>query len=567
MPPQATIGVRLRVLGRQALKQVKTLGGRINQALGKIRPIASMIGGVGGVYLLQNLTRKTIQFDMALSRMSIQAHKSKGEQAALRAEMMNVAEETGIAKEEIAAAGQSIIDATGDFDFMRKVLKDVAVMSQVTGSDMAGMGNVVSDLKNLFGLSAEEATAMMRVFTEQGEQGKWTLVEMARTMPKVLAGAKVAKAEGAEGLRHVGAEMQVWRRGFATAEEAATSYKATVARLANESKKLEGRGVKVFEDDDPTKMRKMSDILTDIFENVGQDAEQLVKIFGTENIAGVSAMQAAYEDGGRSAEALNKELEKFKKVTGESARMEKDLARIQGTTGGKLMTFQQKLDKIFDDAFMENVDDLAGYLPELTKVLKFVADNKTAILAFWAAQKLGGVGGVSGAGGAAAMAAGGAAAGGGGAVYDPSSGRWKDPKTGKFVKGPGGAGGGIVEGVGLGLGASEVSKGHGKATSAFASEIAAQEQAMGRSMSMGEKIGLLFKGLSLKPGTGAPWESPTEQAKEQIDLSLKAVQAIEEAVRNGAKDGSRAGIKGAKIFIPNPMKFAGGTQGKPVHGG
>ena len=78
---------------------------------------------------------------------------------------------------------------------------------------------------------------------------------------------------------------------------------------------------------------------------------------------------------------------------------------------------------------------------------------------------------------------------------------------------------------------------------------------------MGEKVGLLFKGLTLKAGTGSPWESPTESAQQQIELSNEAVKRLEDAVRKGASKAT------PKIFIPDPMKHAGGTPGKPVHGG
>lgn len=562
MPPQATVGVRLKIQGRQALKQVKTLGGRINKALGKIRPIAGMLGGVGGVYMLQSLARKTIEFDVALTRLSIQAHKSKDVQADLRKEWIKVATETGIAKEEIGAAGQSIIDATGDFEFMRKVMKDVTVMSQVTGAEMGGLGNVVSDLKNNFNLTGEEAAQMLRVFTEQGEKGKLTLVELAQSGARAFSAMKLAGIDSRDAIKHAGAELQIYRRGFGTAEETTTAYLGTISRLAGMADQLGKKGVKVFDPKDPNKMRALSDILSDVFTKIGTDAETLSELFGIRNVVGVQAMATAFQKAKTEGKDLDDVLSEFNEVKGDPTRFSREMGRMLDTTGGKLMTFQQKLDAIFDEAMMASIDDLAGYLPELTKLIKFLVDNKEAIIAVWGLGKMG------------AFAPAAAALGGGGAAAVGTAAAAKEAGKAAASKGVGpGGGAAVVQGIGLGLAGSEAGRAFVEKREETRTAAGGLEEMLGRKLTVGERIRVEWATQKKGLGPGGYQEMTQEQtakifgdelSRRMEEYTANLNQILVDAVAKGAERGTSK----AKITVTptSPLSAPGGTQGKVVHG-
>jgi len=580
MPPRATIQAILNVAGqRKARSQVRSFGQSVNKIWSStIKPIAGLALGAGGIYGLQNAAKKTIDFDVALTRLAIQGHKTAQSQARVRESIIATATKTGVAKDQILLAGKSIIDTTGDFDFMAKSLENLAILSQTTGSDMGALGKVQGALGNQFKMSAEDANEFMRILVEQGEQGAWTLEEMATTAQKVFGAAYTAGVRTKDELKEFTAYMQVFRTGFATAEEAATAYKGTISRLAMQSKKLEGKGIKVF-DEDTGKMRASAAIMVDIFDKLGSRADILTEIFGTENLPAVTAMAGAYEEATKQGKDLNAELEKFLKVEGSAEKAQKDLARILDTSGGKLMTFQQKLDKIFDDEFMGNVDDLSKALPGFTKVLKFVAENKEAILAFWAAQK------------GAGMLGGLGTAGAGLDVADEF-----DDLGEKAGKGPGKR----KKGIG----------GLGKYIMSFAAGYFGGQLLASKILDPGQERWMLERGLKARAIYGdealtgpareavesyesaqrykkklAAGEMPTEaesaaaqkwsgyQMEADPEFIAKVLERVldkqRDILRDAMIEGSAKGISKAKIKVdmPTPLEGGGGTTGTPVHEG
>jgi hypothetical protein len=276
---------------------------------------------------------------------------------------------------------------------------------------------------------------------------------------------------------------------------------------------------------------------------------------------GVQAMATSFLDARKEGKDLKDVLAKFNDVTGDSARFQKDMGRYLDTTGGKLEVFKAKLMDIFDETMMDNINDLAGYLPEFTNLLKFIADNKVAILAFWASQKLGGgaLGG-AGLGGGAAGAAG--VAGAGAAVTAGKAGGGLPARVPRAAPtAPTAPAAGIGEGVGIGIISSELGKGIQEQNKTLAQALAAREKTLGREMSMGEKIKYMLQGLEPHLGTGPQWKAPEQKVREQIELSQATLKLLEKAVRDGASKAK------PQVFIPSPLKDSGGTTPTPLHGG
>jgi hypothetical protein len=545
MPPRAKVDVDIGVKGRKAMSQIKTLAGRVNKAFSKIKPIAGLALGAGGAFALQSAIKRTVDFDVALTRLAIQAKLTSKEQAALRAEMIGVAESSGIAKDQILAAGQSIIDATGDAEFMREVLGEVATMSQVTGADMAGMGNIVADLKNNFNLTGKEASQMLRVITEQGEQGKFTLVEFAQEGSKAFSAMALAGLKTEEQIKNATAELQVMRRGFSTASETTTAYLSLVRRLAMQSEKLGKKGVRVFADQEKTTMRSMSDILTDIFTNIGQNTDVLSELFG-ESVAGVQAFSTAFDEAKKEGKDLKSVIGDFNTVTGDSARFQKDLGRIMDTTGGKMLTFQQKLDKIFDEAFMENVDDLAGYLPEFTKLIKFLAEHKEEIIAIWTLSKLGAVPGLGG-----APLVGGKVPAGPGKVPLPTA--PQAPGGGLLKTGLGA----VIPMAGAGLAAGQAGFQAAESTIAQGQYEKALQSVLGRKVGLFESLKLMFATMrgGIGPGAGEFEPATKEELTRIFGAEMKdRFGDLEKALQNMKLEAN------VTVNAPSPLSQPGGTQ-------
>jgi len=382
--PTANLKAKLSIDGKKAQSQIKTLSGRVNKAFSKIKPLAGMlIGGAAG-YAFVNATKKVMDFDMSLTRLAIQGHKTAAEQKKVREEIMGVSTATGMAKEEIVAAAKSIIDSTGDFEFMASQLENLASLSRTTGSDMGLLGRIAGSLKNQFNLSGDAAAEMMRVLVEQGELGSWTLEEMASTAPKVFAALQMAGVKTEKEIKDATAYMQVFRVGFATAEEAATAYKGTVARLAMEQSKFEAMGVKFDKDG---KARSTAEVLVDILDKMNAadyEGPSLVKLFGTENIALVTAMQKTYEEAKEEGKDLTEVMTKYTDVTGDAGTQAKKLARVNKGAAGQVDKFKATIDDFVvstlasDEnmqAFGLTLEGLTTGIIETTKGIQWVAEQ------------------------------------------------------------------------------------------------------------------------------------------------------------------------------------------------
>ena len=559
--PVANLKAKLSIDGKKAQSQIKSLSGRVNAAFSKIKPLAGMLIGGAGAYALTSAIKKTIDFDLALTRLAIQGGKTAAEQKKVRDRIMDVATSTGMAKDGIIAAGKSIIDSTGDFEFMSDTLENLASLAQTTGSDMGLLGKIAGSLKNQFNMDADAANRFMRILVEQGEIGSWTLEEMATTAPKVFAALQMAGVKTEEQIKDATAYMQIFRVGFSTAEEAASAYRGTVARLAMEQDKFEAMGVEFDKDG---KARATAEVLVDILDKMnasGYEGPSMVKLFGTENIALVTAMQKTYEEAKAEGKDLTEVMKKYTDVTGDAGDQAKKLDRVMSGTAGQLMTFQQKLDKIIDDAFIENVNDLADLLPEFTALLKFIVDNKEAIAIAWGIGKVatvpGGVGGAALAGGAAIPGAAG--------------------KAGKAASLGGAAN--VLAGAGIGVASAEISKGIDSDNASVDQTIRSTENALGRSLTFMEKSKILLEGIDWSEGMGG-WKAPTKGAMKDIfgkemegkygkyEQGVGGEVGLSKDAENAIANAVKQGLALAKLSIEAPPPVpgkSGGTKGENAH--
>ena len=554
MPPTAKVGVLLGIEGggRKFLAQTKAMGAKVQKGFAKIRPLAGMLGGIGGVMLLQNLTKKTMDFDLALTRLAVQGHKSANAQSQMRAEIMRVSKETGLAKEQIVDAGKSIIDSTGDFDFMTGTLENLSSLSRTTGSDMGALGRVAGALANQFNMDAEAANKFMRILVEQGEQGSWTLEEMATTAPKVFAALQMAGVNTEKEIKDATAYMQVFRVGFATAEEAATAYKGTVARLAMEQSRFEAMGVEFDKDG---KARATAEILVDVLEKAnetGYEGPSLVKLFGTENIALVTAMQKTYKEAKAEGLDLTEVMGKYMDVTGDASEQAKKLARVQESTAGKFDTLKTTLDDVVVTTLLteENMESLGIAAGGATEALVGTIEN-IQILAELFAKAADSLGLIT-KGGTAEEAA----------KMTPEERAARQAMHGTFMKG---------EGAALTAQEQEFKKQYtgGGMKAKF---LGADPEKMSANLL---KTAGVLAATGFIPGAalaaGAAVVAPKVQGWMQGEEAEKFAQTIQipdsdiDRIAAAVEKGSKAGTSKAKITAPTPLTPAGGTEGTTVH--
>jgi len=351
MPPKAKVGLQLGPVDmKKAMASVKTFGQKAGKVMGKVAPIGAGMLGIGGVYAIQGLTRETMQYDMRLQRLGIQAGLTAKEQSNLNQTILDSSTDTGIARDQLLDYMQSVTDATGNLNIAKDAVKYVAMGAQATGADLYGLGQIVSDLGTKYGLMGEKSGKALDILINQGAMGKLTLNEMASVGPKMFSVAQAAFGGGEEGLRRAGAYAQIMRQGYGDASGTVTAFQSSIQRLTSSEglKKLEKHGIAIK--GPGGQMRSWEDMFLDVIAKSQESSTILTDVLGESAYSGGLQFQKILEKSEWSMEGLRKEIDKY--------------ANVQGSTRGLQLKFnkasessQLKLDK-FKASLAANVDKL-----------------------------------------------------------------------------------------------------------------------------------------------------------------------------------------------------------------
>lgn len=366
-------------------RDLKGIGKGVRGVTGGLRSMGgAMLGmaGVGGAgFMLARMAKGLADYNKKLTQLSIQGHISQKGQADLHKQIIGVASATGVARDDILSFTQGIVDATGNMQLGVDAMQAVSMAAQVTGADMQGLGTLVSDAFMKFGISGKDANKTLETLIEQGEMGRYTLNEMARTGAQAMSVAGLAGMEGVEGLREMGAMMQLIRQGFGSAEGAATGFKVMVTKIfsSESQRKMEKLGV-ALRDPETGKLRKFGDVFMDILKAANGDAQVLSDLFGTRGIMGVTEFGKIMKNNGGSIEAVTAELDRFRNVGGKASTLQAKFNRTQETAAVRMEKFKEQMSALVEENLLtpttfnvlaEALDNLAISAGATSEAMKF----------------------------------------------------------------------------------------------------------------------------------------------------------------------------------------------------
>lgn len=352
MPPTAKIKGELSIDGKKALAQSKGVAKKMSGAMSKVAAVGGGLLGAGAAYKLAGEVKQVAALDGALTRLAIQAHMGAEAEKELHKQILNTSVATGKGRDSLQEYLQGVIDSTGNIDIAVDSLQAAAKASQVTGADMNGLGLIVSDMATKFNMTGKQAGDALAIMIEQGEKGKWTLNEMARTGTMAMSVAGLAGMEGAEGLREMGATMQLIRQGFATAEEAATGFKTMVTRIYSPAVagKLKAMGISL---ETPSgDLRKFGDIFLDILDKAKGDTRVLADVFGSRGILGVATFNKILEKSGGDIDSVREALNDFRNVTGSAKDMNTKFTRAMAGAEGQGQLLKAQFHKLLEETIL-----------------------------------------------------------------------------------------------------------------------------------------------------------------------------------------------------------------------
>lgn len=217
------------------IRKASRVAGRIGSYAvnGGMRFAGSVARGMGVSTDVGQLVGGNVSLETAATQLSNSGYMAGGAGAngvrqdpqAIIAQARAVGNETAFSANQAIEGLQAFVAKTGDLDTGRKILKDMAVLSKATGTELENMVDAAGDAANQLGdmeNKGEVIGRIMRIVAGEGKLGAVEIKDMASQMAKVAASA--SKFEG-------GAEQNIGILG-AFAQEARQRGGASSARMA-----------------------------------------------------------------------------------------------------------------------------------------------------------------------------------------------------------------------------------------------------------------------------------------------------------------------------------------------
>jgi len=279
----------IRSFASSAKRQLRSVARASKQIARKlVSPFAALLGGAAII----GAGKKIIDFNADLTRLAIQGDLTTKSQAELRKEMIDVGYAAGQMRTEVLRGLDKIVEKTGDIEFARKSMENLAIAATGAGAEMFDMGAIAITLKEKFGLGADKMNESLNLLFVQGKKGAFTLENIAKLSERLFASAGRLDMTGMEDLRKMGAFMQMARMSTGSPEQATTAVERTLANIITKQEKIKKLGFDVLNPDKTFK--GLDEILKGIIIATKGEEKILGPLFGEECIRAVSEMAKLY---------------------------------------------------------------------------------------------------------------------------------------------------------------------------------------------------------------------------------------------------------------------------------
>lgn len=171
------------------------------------RTLESVIGDISLTGLIKGAIESKAQFQ----RLGFAVQAATGNKAdigAMRDELQAMALDTGQSTKDLADHFQDLLTKTGDLDFTKSALKDIAVASTASGHSMGTLVEIIDGVNQQFGVTKEQVPDVLAQMLSLGNKSGVALEDFAAKFELVAASANKAGLEGTEGLSQTAAVMK-----------------------------------------------------------------------------------------------------------------------------------------------------------------------------------------------------------------------------------------------------------------------------------------------------------------------------------------------------------------------
>lgn len=302
-------------------------GGAARSISGGIGTVARIggaaLGALGGFSAAEALHER-----MEVTRKaSILANQSEdpGSKAAIVKEAGNVRGFTG---EESLDFLTNFHEKSGDLGAARGSMQDMAKLALATGTDLGALGSAAGSAFTVIRDQIKDPVARLEtlrdVMTTVAQQGSMGAIEMRNLVDGMgeLGGATRAFEGGpARLLKSVGglAQMALQRGGAGSPEEAVTAVARFATDIPEHAKHFAGQGINIWADKGHTQLRAPEQILGDMLVKTGGSLDKMGALFGVRSEKVARGLSPLYGIAERDNAALPASQRKGAGVAGRAA--------------------------------------------------------------------------------------------------------------------------------------------------------------------------------------------------------------------------------------------------------
>lgn len=313
-------------------------------------------------------------FEEGLTRLGTSAGKTPAEMAAYRSEIRAASRDTGIASNAILDGARTYVELTGDMDGARRQSRLFAQVTQASGASMEDVAGTAAALQDSLKIDPSQMEAAFSALMTQGKAGAVELKDMAGEMASLAPTMTgFAGGTGLQGLRELGAALQVTRKGFESASEAATGMVSLTTALKKHADKFKGAGVKLFNvDKNGVKtFRNFRDIVREIgASSLAKDPAKLAKAFGN-----VEALRA-FNELNRNAALYDELIAKGQ----DAGAVQRDLNTYLSSDAGKITKSWNGMKEAIASAFTpERIQAFAAAMSAVADKINAIGSGLDAV--------------------------------------------------------------------------------------------------------------------------------------------------------------------------------------------
>jgi TP901 family phage tail tape measure protein len=324
-------------------------------------------------------------FEKGIARLAIAQGKSNDEMGGFRAQLTGISKDTGINRNEILAGVSAYQALTGDTRGAAAAAGTFAKVAEASGASVADTATAAAALNQNLKINPADFEAAFDILNTQGKAGAIEIKDLAGELASLAPSfAAFAGGKGLKGMQHMGAALQVVRRGFGSAAEASTGLRNLLNVIGTKGSKIEnaiGTGNVFWTDKRGKKhLRDFDVILTNISNSkLMKDPGKLSKALGG-NAEAVRALQQLIQN--------RKDLTALENDTSGAGSIAKDAAQYAQSDAGKLeiamnnlkLAVASALSPELVQAFASAMQGVSSVVGGIVDGIKDVATNAAELL-------------------------------------------------------------------------------------------------------------------------------------------------------------------------------------------